>query len=385
VLLELGYAIREKGWNRVLMVMNTAHGMPELLPFDLRGHRVMTFRAGLDQPEHAEGQEALVSQLGLGIRALLEGLLPVVGETVTAPSLASQAVTAVETGRPNRANLTRRFSSDLAARLSEAAPDLAKPHYDRPALLDGLRQAVPITAEFARVASAAAEMNDDEVAEELMRGLEAVVNRSYLRAGFVGKFWNHQFDFYRFSSWELLLILVACLLRERRWEILGRVLTTRLYVRRTAFENSPEHVGIEYFGLDIQTLTGTTSVSEIGDTLRELSLSNPLTEVITFEELQAADYLLFLRLDLPSPQASEWPRWYTWAGVLLSDPPRFLIDAIRMTEASQLGETIGVPGAALVQERLVERGRRFVKYYAIHAHRLSLFPSFDFSTIGSGH
>src|SRR4051812_5814842 len=43
VLLELGYAIRDKGWLRTLIVMNTHYGPPENLPFDLRGHRAMTY------------------------------------------------------------------------------------------------------------------------------------------------------------------------------------------------------------------------------------------------------------------------------------------------------------------------------------------------------
>lgn len=35
VLVELGYALGVLGWERILMVMNTAFGEPELLPFDL--------------------------------------------------------------------------------------------------------------------------------------------------------------------------------------------------------------------------------------------------------------------------------------------------------------------------------------------------------------
>ena len=43
VLLELGFAIANLGWDRIVMVMNTAFGKPTLLPFDLRGHRVVTY------------------------------------------------------------------------------------------------------------------------------------------------------------------------------------------------------------------------------------------------------------------------------------------------------------------------------------------------------
>ncbi len=43
VLLECGFAISRLDWDRVIMVMNTEFGEPAQLPFDLRGHRVVTY------------------------------------------------------------------------------------------------------------------------------------------------------------------------------------------------------------------------------------------------------------------------------------------------------------------------------------------------------
>src|SRR6185503_1535671 len=43
VLLELGYALKALGPNRVVMVLNTNFGGPELLPFDLRMRRAVTY------------------------------------------------------------------------------------------------------------------------------------------------------------------------------------------------------------------------------------------------------------------------------------------------------------------------------------------------------
>jgi len=39
VMIELGYALSELGWDRIVMVLNTATGKPEELPFDLRNRR----------------------------------------------------------------------------------------------------------------------------------------------------------------------------------------------------------------------------------------------------------------------------------------------------------------------------------------------------------
>jgi len=46
VLLELGYALKRLGRERILLVLNSAYGSPEQLPFDLRGDRIIPFRLG---------------------------------------------------------------------------------------------------------------------------------------------------------------------------------------------------------------------------------------------------------------------------------------------------------------------------------------------------
>lgn len=42
-LVELGYAIREMGWDDIVMVMNTIYPPVEQLPFDMRGRRVLPY------------------------------------------------------------------------------------------------------------------------------------------------------------------------------------------------------------------------------------------------------------------------------------------------------------------------------------------------------
>ncbi|MDR3518700.1 MAG: hypothetical protein P4M00_23120 [Azospirillaceae bacterium] len=43
VMAEIGFAAAKIGWNRIILVMNTAFGQVESLPFDLRGRRVVQF------------------------------------------------------------------------------------------------------------------------------------------------------------------------------------------------------------------------------------------------------------------------------------------------------------------------------------------------------
>ncbi len=73
VLLELGYALRRLGPERVLLVLDAAHSGPEELPFDLRGSRAITYDSR-DDPKSVE--DDLVRQLTDGIALILRSVGP---------------------------------------------------------------------------------------------------------------------------------------------------------------------------------------------------------------------------------------------------------------------------------------------------------------------
>jgi hypothetical protein len=71
VLIELGYAVAQLGWGKVILVQNGAFGGPELLPFDLRGRRTVVYEAS-DRSNRAEGRSLLQGRLESGLRAVLD-------------------------------------------------------------------------------------------------------------------------------------------------------------------------------------------------------------------------------------------------------------------------------------------------------------------------
>lgn len=72
VLVELGYAIAELGWENVILVQNTAFGGPELLPFDLRGRRTVTYSFPAEGDRPGEARALLQGRLETLLRASLE-------------------------------------------------------------------------------------------------------------------------------------------------------------------------------------------------------------------------------------------------------------------------------------------------------------------------
>jgi hypothetical protein len=74
VLIELGYALKTMGPERVILVMNTAFGGPEQLPFDLRARRTVKYRAIEGEKDRSLERRSLESQLTEALRAVLEHL-----------------------------------------------------------------------------------------------------------------------------------------------------------------------------------------------------------------------------------------------------------------------------------------------------------------------
>lgn len=71
VLVELGYAAKALGWHRVLMVVNTAYGAVEQLPFDLRMRRILPYSLETDALEKAPARNGLAKTFKTAIGLVL--------------------------------------------------------------------------------------------------------------------------------------------------------------------------------------------------------------------------------------------------------------------------------------------------------------------------
>jgi hypothetical protein len=91
VLLELGYAIKVLGWERIVMVMNTEFGNPTILPFDLRARRVTTYAIAKDTVEKAPARNSLKKTLVAALKLIFEGHGSQSGKSVMTDSSDSSA------------------------------------------------------------------------------------------------------------------------------------------------------------------------------------------------------------------------------------------------------------------------------------------------------
>jgi hypothetical protein len=71
VLIELGYAIGVLDWSRIILIMNEHFGDVGMLPFDLRGRRVLVYSMDPGSPEKAPERNKVSSILKSGVMDIL--------------------------------------------------------------------------------------------------------------------------------------------------------------------------------------------------------------------------------------------------------------------------------------------------------------------------
>jgi hypothetical protein len=84
VLLELGYAAAKLGWERLVLVMNTAFGAPEELPFDLKNRRFpISYKLSPDSRQDSDAVQAKLSDnLEFALRSAIRAELALVDDIV---------------------------------------------------------------------------------------------------------------------------------------------------------------------------------------------------------------------------------------------------------------------------------------------------------------
>jgi hypothetical protein len=164
-LIELGYAIKALGWQKIILVMNTAFGKPEELPFDLRMRRAIGYHTPKETEERATERKKLEAVLTEALRSILEGLdVPTPGEVIQPQPIDEQARVAVENSQPNQASLVRRFMEWLIDELNILAPDFSGGGVLDELLIQAIEQTKELMMKFARLAEAIATMNNVEAA-----------------------------------------------------------------------------------------------------------------------------------------------------------------------------------------------------------------------------
>lgn len=363
VLIELGYAIKTLGEPRILMVINTAFGVPELLPFDLNKKRVLPY----DMPEQCENRaterKVLESKLEAALRAILTQIETqrLEENTQTLP-IGEQARAAVENAQPNQVLLVRKFMDWLVSEINTLKPDFSKNDERDDLLVDSIKKTRKLVIDFAQLGQSIAMMNASETALALYRTFDTILKHYYVPRVFSGIIPTNDFDFYKFIGHELFVTFVSFLIRENRWELISDILDEEIYIENreqdqaglVSFGYISKHVGLlDYRNKRLKF----NRISVHADILKERHTEGDLAVLVTMQQLMDADYFLFLRTILGKEKPKWRYLWKPWSTIFMqSNPPRFLLQATRKSHAEKLLHPLGVQDVETLKARLIERG-----------------------------
>lgn len=362
VLIELGYALRALGHERVILVFNRAFGKIEELPFDLRTRRVLTYEMPEELPERAPERKRLSAQFDTAIRDALEN---VPEEEVVEPSI--PAVAAIEAVQPNRSVILRRNLSDILKRIDALEPKKHRDGGTADELMDAIRKTQEVVAEFSQITEAIAVMNDEAAGIEVVRWFGMIFERYDLPEGFNGRFSRADFDYCKFLGHEMFVTLIAFLLREQQWELLGRLLDEPIpmqYIPNEGPGSVEWHFASEHLNLLLDESSKRQRVSLHADLLNERHGSGGgLGAILPMDEFMAADFFLFLLSQTLIQRQGRLAYWRAWSCLYMRRSPKFIRDAVYARVAEKIARVFKTSNIGEFKRLLEEKGPEITRLF----------------------
>lgn len=364
VLIELGYAMKVLGWQKIIMVINTAFGSPEVLPFDLRMRRVLPYNMPQESQDRATERKKLEAMFTAALRTILEGLdMQAVGEVIQPLPIGEQARVAIENSQQNQEYIVRRLMEWLVDELNTVAPDFSGGGEPDELLIQAIEQTQDLVIEFSRIAEITAIMNNSEAALALYKGFEGILEHYNLPQGFRGSYKEFYFDFHKFIGHELFVTFLSFLIRENRWELIAELLEEEIYIKNSGspYRNEPSLVPFTYVSQQIKLLEHRKNrlrlnrVSLHADILNERHTQGELAQLVPMQQFMDADLFLFLRAELQEQKLNHWLNWWIpWSHLYMKRAPRYLLEAYRTKYAQRLLNPLGLNSVDTLRVRLEE-------------------------------
>jgi hypothetical protein len=350
VLLELGYALSKLGDSRIIMVMNTVFGGPELSPFDLKQKRIVTYKLSEGESK-TEARKILRSSLGVAIKAVLlehEKLNKATAINIASPS--EDLIQAIKSSRPDQARVVHNFMKWLKAELIKLDPSKLPGEPDE-LLVEAISKTIPLIKEFDKVADTIAAMNAISVAKILIKDFEHILSICYVPVGFSGSYSRTDFDLFKFVINELFIILFGYLLKDEHYSSINSLLKTEIYINNSPI--GPTTINFAAFSYHLALLDEVRNkrlvvnnqrrISIHADLLKERHEAGILAENLSWTEFKDADLFLYFYSYANHRNNSYvwWPRtsvYFDW-----NDPtPRFLVNTTTNQGAQLLSQTLNI-------------------------------------------
>jgi hypothetical protein len=361
----LGYAGQDRGIQRIFEKR--------------RFNRYPIFWVNLNQPEgeikdileksdysyiSCEGANQFIEDY-LKMLERIKALAPTVGKGPSMPDL-RQAIP--DAGQPLGA-IYSEYLDALLSDLEKTKPDFSKfDEYDD-AIVNQIENGVPITYRFIDAALLASKYGNYDGIQALYEFFGKALRTYNIPEGFSGTFSRTDFDGFKFLVYEMFVSLIASLIRNNHWDILGHILAEDLFVEKKYDSKyvSFAHVS-EYLGsldqLRNQRLKK-KRVTLMGDMLKERFTNSQLSQLLSHKDFLEADYFLFMR----TVSHDENPKylydvWCPRACVWLEHVPSYIVKAESKRFLAAMLPATGFSDEASFKENFIKKHGVFTRYFS---------------------
>lgn len=383
VLVELGFAVGVLGWERIVLVMNTAFGEMESLPFDLRNRVITSYTLPTNAESKADMRRVLESKLGAVLRKIISRVeMTVVESTPVPPSIGEQAIAAIEDSQPNAPVLARKYLSWLVEELDRLFPNYKDDRLDL--LLTQADEPTQVLAsEFSAFAKAIATTNNIEIIKAVYEGFVPILERYEYPSDYFGVIQKTEFDFYRFLGHELFVSFFSAFLADQRWALIAELLSTELYISNACRIKSTSVLftyASSYVAKfnTIRDRENPNRISLHADVLNKRHKESSLAKIVPAQSFMEADFFLYLAI--PHAQLA-MGNWHPWSALYLDRPPSYLDKAASRRFAEQLLTPLNVPNVKALRDRVSYCISRLRESYRDGSHEF--LEGFDPQIIGS--
>lgn len=322
----------------------------------------------------------------LGVLDRLQMLAPGTGSAPTLHDLRRALSSPHEPVGP----LFNEFLETIFKELQRTRPDFDKFEHRDDAIVAQIEAATPITYSFIEAALLAGKYGSNEAADALYRFFGKVYPLYDIPRGFSGSFYETDFDGFKFLGFEMVVGLVAALMKHDRWDIIGRLLSQDVFADT---RNGNRYVHISELSSYVESLNHFRNnrlklnrLSVMADVIKERFTKSRLSSLIDHIRFMEADYFLFMRT-VCRAQPSQVTGflidvWCPRSCVFLHSPPSYIVKAESKRFLSELAAAAGFENDSEFVERLQERHRVFVRYFR-NAMIDSPLDFYDLTKLGS--
>jgi hypothetical protein len=273
----------------------------------------------------------------------------------------------VKGGGPQVNAVWKAYASGITEDVKATTPDFSKfTNYDD-AIVDQIERATPTSVRFSEAAVLAATYGNLEAARELYLNFGKLALCAELPEDFNGRYRETDHDGFKFVNYEMLVTLVAALMRYERWELLAQLLNEQIFISR---KRNSEYVSLDHFrpflrSLDEQrnTRLKLTRISVTAEMTKECFTTGRLGKIIDFREFYEADYLLYLYTVLHDTNEYLWNTWVPWSALYSTYVPAFIARAESKRFLDVLRTVCGFANTDEFKKRLSERLNQFDRFF----------------------